>query len=277
MHKLLTGALSVEKLTLKIRDLPTALEGIKLVQMSDFHYDGIRLSEEMLAEAIAASNSADPDLVLLTGDYITHDPAPVYQLARHLKQLKSRAGVYAVLGNHDLHFPTAATEITRAFTKIEIRVLWNDIVYPFPADFAIAGLPEMWSHQFQPAKVMNQLHPHTPRIVLAHQPDTAQFLTRWRVDLQLSGHTHGGQIVVPKLGPVAAWQDALLNIIPPFLKNWIPFLNPECRKVVHNWDWSQGLHQVGTNYLYVNRGLGTYFPGRLFCPPEVTIITLVQS
>lgn len=71
MHWLLTGPLSVEKLTVAIADLPDELQGTKLVQLSDFHYDGLRLSEEMLAQAIAATNEAEPDLIVLTGDYVT--------------------------------------------------------------------------------------------------------------------------------------------------------------------------------------------------------------
>ena len=79
MHWLLTGPLSVEKLTVAIADLPNSLQGIKLVQLSDFHYDGFRLSEEMLEQAIAATNEAEPDLIVLTGDYVTDDPSPIHQ------------------------------------------------------------------------------------------------------------------------------------------------------------------------------------------------------
>jgi uncharacterized protein len=76
MHWLLSGPLSVEKLAVNIADLPASLQGTKLVQMSDLHYDGLRLSEKMLEQAIATSNEAEPDLVVLTGDYVTDDPTP---------------------------------------------------------------------------------------------------------------------------------------------------------------------------------------------------------
>ena len=108
---------------------------------------------------------------------------------------------------------------------------------------------------------------------LSHNPDTAKVLQKWRVDLQLSGHTHGGQIRLPFLGPLPQFQKPIRRLIPKFLRPVVPFM-AECHKIVECWEWSQGLHQVGNNYLYVNRGLGTYFPGRLFCPPEVTVITL---
>ena len=122
---------------------------------------------------------------------------------------------------------------------------------------------------------MNQLNSELPRIVLSRNPDTAKVLQQWRVDLQLSGHTHGGQIVIPGIGPAVIGLKAIRRRIPKPVRRLIPFLRKDCNKVVRHWEWAQGWHQVGRNQLYVNRGLGTYWPGRFFCPPEVTIITLV--
>jgi predicted MPP superfamily phosphohydrolase len=274
MHWLFTGRLSVDKITVKIAGLSPNLQGLKLVQLSDFHYDGLRLSEEMLEEAIAATNEAEPDLIVLTGDYVTDDPTPIHQLALRLKYLQSRNGIYAVLGNHDIHHSHSKAEVTTAFTSIGVNVLWNEIAYPFGDELPIVGLADYWSKEFHPASVMNTLNPTTPRIVLSHNPDTAKILEQWRVDLQLSGHTHGGHIVFPGLGPVVYHYKKLLKQVPKKLRRWVPFLLGDCSKVVRYWEWAQGFHQVANNQLYVNRGLGTYRPGRLFCPPEVTVITL---
>lgn len=275
MHWILSGPLSVENISIAIANLPTELEGTKLVQMSDFHYDGQRLSEQMLEQAIAASNQAEPDLVLLTGDYVTDDPAPIHQLVQRLKHLESRAGIYAVLGNHDIiYHPEAKQQVQEALTSIGIRVLSNEVVYPLGSELALVGLADYWSCEFNPALVMNQLAAELPRIVLSHNPDTAQVLRQWRVDLQLSGHTHGGQIVIPGIGPVIPSLRTIRRRIPSSIRRFVPFLQKDCHKVVRHWEWAQGQHQVGTNQLYVNRGLGTYSPGRLFCPPEVTAITL---
>ncbi|MEJ1933198.1 metallophosphoesterase [Nostoc sp. NIES-2111] len=274
MHWLFTGRLSVDKITVKIAGLSPHLQGLKLVQLSDFHYDGLRLSEEMLEEAIAATNEAEPDLIVLTGDYVTDDPTPIHQLALRLKYLQSRNGIYAVLGNHDIHHSHSKAEVTTAFTSIGVNVLWNEIAYPFGDELPIVGLADYWSKEFHPASVMNKLNPATPRIVLSHNPDTAKILEQWRVDLQLSGHTHGGHIVFPGLGPVVYHYKKLLKQVPKKLRRWVPFLLGDCSKVVRYWEWAQGFHQVANNQLYVNRGLGTYRPGRLFCPPEVTVITL---
>ncbi|MFK0733866.1 MAG: metallophosphoesterase [Gloeotrichia echinulata GP01] len=273
MHWLLSGPLSTETLTVKIAGLPTSLQGKKLVQMSDFHYDGFGLSEEMLEQAIAVSNQANPDLVLLTGDYVTTTPEPIYRLVLRLKNLQSRAGIYAVLGNHDICYRSSKAVITEALTRIGVHVLWNQIAYPLGNELPLVGLADVRSQEFNPAPVMNQLDPTTPRIVLSHNPETAKILQTWRVDLQLSGHTHGGQIVIPGIGPAVLCYKKIVKKIPRTIRYLLPCLIRQYA-VTRNWEWSQGLYQVGQNQLYVNRGLGTYSPGRLFCPPEVTIITL---
>ncbi|MFN6518220.1 MAG: metallophosphoesterase [Nostoc sp. CreGUA01] len=273
MHWLLSGPLSIEKLTVKIAGLPAPLQGQKLVQLSDFHYDGLRLSEGMLEKAIAVSNEAEPDLVLLTGDYVTDDPEPIHKLILRLKHLQSRSGIYGILGNHDIHYKHAKAEVTKALTSIGIHVLWNEIAYPLGKELPLVGLADTWSPEFNPGLVMNQLNPDTPCIVLSHNPDTAEILQAWRVDLQLSGHTHGGQIVIPGIGPAALIYNKIAKKIPPKVRRKARFLE-ENASVVSHWEWAQGFHRLGKNQLYVNRGLGTYLPGRLFCRPEVTIITL---
>jgi hypothetical protein len=274
MHWLLTGRLSVENVTVAITDLPESLQGTKLVQLSDFHYDGLRLSEEMLESAITATNEAEPDLIVLTGDYVTDDPSPIHQLVLRLKHLQSRLGVYAILGNHDIYYHHSQAEVTKALNSIDIPVLWNEIAYPLGKELPLVGLADYWSREFNLKPVMSQLDPKMPRIVLSHNPDTAKLLKQWRVDLQLSGHTHGGQIMLPGGSPAISLYKNIRRNLPKSTRRWIPFMQKDCAKVVRHWEWAQGFHQVGNNQMYVNRGLGTYLPGRLFCPPEVSVITL---
>lgn len=276
MFGIFSEPLSVERLTVTIADLPSSLSGTKIVQLSDLHYDGMRLSDDLLIEAIEVSNQEKPDLILLTGDYITNVPAPIYDLVKYLKNLESRFGICACLGNHDYYYPFAKEKVTEALTSIGIKVLWNAIAYPLGDSLPMIGLADYWSRDFQPGLIFSQLDRKTPRIVLSHNPDTAEILSQWRIDLQLSGHTHGGQIVIPNYGAAASLLGKIRKNIPRRIQRRIPFLR-QCSRVVKHWEWSEGWHQVGRNQLYVNRGLGTYPPGRLFCPPEVTVITLIDG
>ena len=268
-----TESIKVEKIAIAIEGLSSHLLGTKIVQLSDLHYDGISLTPQVLDRAICLSNDLQPDLVFITGDFVTNDPEPINELATHLQHLKSKYGVYGCLGNHDLAFGKVKHQIIEALNRIELKILWNEVIYPLGEELAIAGLPDFWSPEFKPAAVLEQIPADLPRIILSHNPDSAKVLKRWRVDLQLSGHTHGGQIVIPNYGPLISILPKIRQRLPRQLRNHLPYIR-NCAKVTRHWSWSQGWHQVGRNQLYINRGLGSYFPGRINCPPELTLITL---
>jgi hypothetical protein len=191
-----------------------------------------------------------------------------------LRSLTSRYGTYAVLGNHDIHHLAARQTVTDALTAVGITVLWNAIATPLGDPLPLLGLADWWSEEFDPEPVFSQLDPRCPRLVLSHNPDSAAILQQWRVDLQLSGHTHGGQIRLPGMGSVPQWIDKFCQWMPDSGLKKLPCLTRRF-KIVKHWQWDQGLHRIGSNQLYVNRGLGTYFPGRLFCSPEMTILRLI--
>lgn len=276
MHRLLSGALSVDAHTLPIRDLPARLNGTVVVQLSDFHFDGLRLSDRLLAQTIAKVEAIQPDLIALTGDFVTDSPQPIHELVRRIKAMPSRYGTIAVLGNHDISVCGARTTVTQALEGGNIPVLWNQVATPFGADFPVVGFADLWSGEFD-TSVLDQIPPTVPRLVLSHNPDTAKPLSVHRVDLQLSGHTHGGQVYLPGLGTAPQVWQRVRHRVPKVIRNRIPFLSDRCFHVIHNWEWCRGLHRVGDNWLYVNRGLGTYFPGRFMCNPELTVITLVSA
>ncbi|MGB3200940.1 MAG: metallophosphoesterase [Nodosilinea sp.] len=278
MRPLFTGPLTTEAVTVPVCDLPRRLEGCRIVQLSDFHFDGQRLSLGLLQQVVDRVNALSPDLVALTGDYVTHDPAPIFTLATYLSQFKSRYGTVAVLGNHDNRTLGGRQTILRSLQQVGIRPLWNKVAYPFGEDLPVVGLADFWSHDFWAGQsLLDRLPSSQPRLVLSHNPDSAEFLAPWRVDLQLSGHTHGGQIVLPGLGPAPALSQALRLSVLARLPFDLPYLKRNCLKIVRHWEWVSGLHRVGANQLYVNRGLGTYAPGRLGCPPEVTVLELVKA
>ncbi|EDX86504.1 Ser/Thr protein phosphatase family protein [Synechococcus sp. PCC 7335] len=276
MHRLLSGALSVDAHTIPIRDLPARLSGIVIVQLSDFHFDGLRLSDQLLAKTIAKVEDIEPDLITLTGDFVTRSPDPIHELVRRIKALPSQYGTIAVLGNHDISVPGAKETVTQVLERGNISVLWNAIATPFGEDFPVVGFADLWSGEFD-TSILDQIPPTTPRLVLSHNPDTAEPLSKYRVDLQLSGHTHGGQVYLPGLGPGPQVWERIRHWVPSIIRNRVPFLSDRCFQVARNWEWCRGLHQVENNWLYVNRGLGTYFPGRFMCSPELTVITLVTA
>ena len=276
MFRIFSGALSIDRHTIPVVDLPTRLQGITIAQLSDFHFDGLRLSDALLARTIDKLQECNPDFIALTGDFVTDDPAPIYELVRRIKNLPSRYGTFAVLGNHDIQRSGAKDVVTKALEQADIPVLWNAIAYPFGPDFPVVGFADLWSGKFDPT-ILNQLDPSVPRLVLSHNPDTAEQLAVYRVDLQLSGHTHGGQIYLPGIGSGPEFWKKIRRWVPRFIRNRIPGLSDRCFQVVKHWEWGRGLHRVEGNWRYVNRGLGTYPPGRLFCPPELTLLTLVKA
>lgn len=274
MRPILTEPIKIEQLAIAIADLPAHLQGTKIVQLSDLHYDGDCLPDQVLMHAIELANQEEPDVVVITGDFVTDNPNHIHDLTLHLKHLQSRCGVYGILGNHDLYVRQSRDTIVNALNKIDIRVLWNEVVYPMGEGLALVGLADYWAPDYKrSAALMDQLPPTLPRIVLAHNPDCAESLQQWRVDLQLSGHSHGGQMIIPGIANVSVLCAKLYPHVPHKVRKKINILGA-CYRVMKHWEWVKGLHHVGQNRLYVNRGLGTYFPGRLFCPPEVTVITL---
>jgi uncharacterized protein len=244
-----------------LRGLPQAFDGLRVAQVSDIHMDEFT-EPFFVREVVHRVNSLNPDMVFLTGDYVTCEVAPrkfaigaAWQCAGILDGLTCRER-YAVLGNHDVMINPSA--VTEALTAHGITVLRNSYL---PLERAggriwlaglgdpLQGLPD--PEITIPTSIRNI--PHEPIVLLCHAPDYVDHLLRLpsgqAVALMLCGHTHGGQIRLPLIGPLV-----------------LPHLG---RKYVEGW------FRFGQLQLHVNRGIGSVgIPFRLNCPPEISLFTL---
>lgn len=243
-----------------IERLPEAFDGFTIVQLSDFHYED-RFSAVPIRKAVALVNQLAPDLIALTGDYVTvpmieynsynyrHSAQSALPCAKILGGLNSRLGSFAVLGNHDV--TSDASLVTRALEAQRIPVLDNRCV-PLERGGAriwLAGIDDALDGSPDLSQALRSIPASETIVLLAHEPDVADEVSSTGVDLQLSGHSHGGQIWIPGLGA--------------------PWLPPLARK------YPRGLHRVGRLVLYTNMGIGTIrAPIRINCPPEVTLFRL---
>jgi len=239
------------ELAVPIVGLPRALEGYVIAHVSDIHV-GLFVDERQIDAGLDLVRRARPDLVVVTGDWVDHDPGFVPLAARKLSALKARDGIFGCLGNHDYY--AGASAIERVMRDAGIPILVDDGRVVRGADgggFALLGVDDLasrWHGRSGPRldRAISAVPSHLPRILLSHQPATVD---RWagRIALQLSGHTHGGQI------------------------NPGSILNPI-------FEYVAGRYETNGTTLYVSRGFGTVGPpARVGAPPEVTRIVLVGA
>jgi predicted MPP superfamily phosphohydrolase len=238
---------------------PERMDSFTIALLSDFHYDPY-FSAHPLHAAIPMVNDLRPDLIALTGDFVS---APLLgdkkkgaldaePCARLLCQMTAPHGLWAVMGNHD--DATDRQHVTRALMAQNIRVLANEseAIERDGARIWLAGVNDVLSQTADLTKTLSHVPSGEAVILLAHEPDYANYAARFPIDLQLSGHSHGGQIRIPLLPPL---------YLPPLAKKYI-----------------LGQYQIGSLALYTNAGLGTIdVPLRFNCPPEITLLTLHAS
>jgi predicted MPP superfamily phosphohydrolase len=241
----------IKRISLRLSGLPTSFHGYKIVQVSDMH-SGKWFPPDRIAEMVRMVNNEYPDLVAITGDFVTytHRYTPS-EIVPPLLGLRARDGVVATLGNHD-YWGLGPAPIRQVIHEAGMIDLNND-VYTIERDGAILHMAGVDSAREKMARIdvtLGKLPKEGTAILLAHEPDYADISARAnRFSLQLSGHSHGGQVVVPLYGPPR---------LPPLGKKYYA-----------------GLYQVGHMQLYTNRGIGVVgIPVRFFCRPEITVITL---
>ncbi|OGO40722.1 MAG: hypothetical protein A2Z04_00920 [Chloroflexi bacterium RBG_16_57_9] len=247
-----TELVRVEHLTLPFPNLPEGLEGLTIAQLSDLHlgwFDSITAIHRGIDLALAQR----PDVIVLTGDFV-HRPRPdqAQRCAKVIGRLRAPLGVYAIFGNHD-HYGDARV-VERPLRDVGIDVLRNEHrrITVDGAHLWLLGLDDAREGWGDWPRMLRGVPPEGFKVLLAHEPDLADTSAHLGIDLQLSGHTHGGQVCLPGLPQV-----------------WLPTYGRRYRS---------GLYRVGPMWLYTNRGLGSAIPPlRINCPPEVTIIRLTSK
>jgi predicted MPP superfamily phosphohydrolase len=244
---------SVARVTVRLAKLPPALRDFRIVQISDIHV-GPTIKHDYLQAIVDRVNALDPDVVAITGDLVD---GTVPELAPHvapLARLKARHGVYFVTGNHEYYSGVHAW--TAEVERLGIRVLHNEhvVLQHGGATLVLAGVPDFTGHHFDPshrsdpASSLVGAPPDAVKILLAHQPRTATAAAAAGFDLQLSGHTHGGQF----------WPWGF----------FVPMQQP----------YTAGLHQLGGLQVYVSRGTGYWGPPkRIAAPSEISEVRLAGS
>jgi predicted MPP superfamily phosphohydrolase len=228
--------------TLPVAGLPRALDGLRISLITDIHHSRIVPASDV-EQAIELAMSARPDLIVLGGDYVTFgDRAFVGPVAELLGALQAPHGVFAVLGNHDDDRDMAAALAAKGFTVLKDQrtqvTIRNETL-------TLAGI-RFWTRRAENiARVVNGAEGTV--LLLAHDPRRLVEAANLKVPAVLSGHTHGGQIILPGVGAIA--------------RRSFPVLS--------------GLGQLADTSIFVSRGVGTiYVPVRINCPPEVALLTL---
>ncbi len=247
----------IEQVPIPLRNLPRTLDGYTIAQLSDIHV-GMFVGERELEAGVELVRQARPDMIVLTGDLIDHDPRFIPALGRfcrRLSELGVRDGVVAIPGNHDYY--TGIDDVLRTLRDAGVHVLRNEarVIGDRGGSFALLGVDDVWAGRDGLSRgadldaALAQVSPDLTRVLLCHNPEFFPEAAP-RVDLQLSGHTHGGQV------------------------NFI--VRPADLVLRHG--YIRGHYVRGESQIYVNRGFGTAGPPiRIGSPPEVSRIVLTSA
>lgn len=251
----------LERIPMDLSNLGEPFAGYRIIQLSDVHV-GREMPTRYLEEQFAKCAAMKPDLIVVTGDFLTNAyPGQIETACGLMKGLSARDGILACLGNHDYHhnktgprrpFGTVAKELTAALQNVGVRVLRNEVhvIARGGARLQIVGLDDWWRGFYDSRKAFSRVDPNVPCIALQHNPDAIFDLVNRPCQWVLCGHTHGGQVRVPLVGAL-----------------YLP---------VDHTEYDKGLFDVEGTRLYVSRGIGYIHQIRFDCPPEITEFTLTR-
>lgn len=243
------NSFKIEEIKIFLKRLPVSLDGFRIVQLSDIHHSPFT-SSEFIEQIVKTANDLHPDMFVLTGDYVSHEPEYIAPVAQILGKLRSEFGTFACLGNHD-HW-TDAKLVTNEFRLNNIKMLVNE-GFRFlvrGASFWMCGVDDFGEGLSNIRQSLRGSRYDEMKLLLAHNPAIMRRAAYWDIDLVLSGHTHGGQVKIRE----------------PREK----FLFPNRRR-----RFSSGLHYRKETQIYITRGIGTVvIPMRYQCPPEISVLEL---
>jgi uncharacterized protein len=233
-----------------LQSWPAEFRGFRVTVFSDLHVGPPHITLRKLRGIVEKANATESDLILMPGDFVDTPlrwrMAAPEEIAAELKKLRAKAGVFAVLGNHDWWYDGG--RVNRAFEKEGIRVLDNQAVKIEHRGkaFWLAGFADAWASHPNIEETLRQITDDAPVIAFTHNPQIFPRVPA-RVALTIAGHTHGGQI-------------------------WLPYIG---RPVISDWPYHVGHIVEGGRHLFVTSGIGTsIFPVRLGVPPEISILTI---
>ena len=243
--------LSISRQDITCRQLPAGLDGLRIGLLADFHYRP-NWDSALMDKVVAQVGRENLDLITLAGDFMSKDPRVIPPLLSHIGKMQARHGVFAVLGNHD-GWNVNPAWLQRQFEKVGVSFLINQhrLLSIRGESLVVAGSDFVWFGAPDPAKMLKGVNADMPVLALVHEPDYFDTLTRHReIQLQVSGHTHGGQCRVP-----------LVDYAPKTVKYGSKYVYGSFRR--------------GDSNLFVTRGVGTTGPRvRFACPPELAVLTL---
>ncbi len=237
--------IAVTEQNLVVSGLPEHLNGLRVVHLTDFH-KGTTTPDSIIQEAIETANALNPDIILMTGDYVNHDPADVKPVASMLTCLEAKYGVYFVLGNHD--YSAAGDAMLTALNHCGFHSLLNKSVC-IEGGLWLCGVDDDRLGKPDIAAAFADVPAEATPLVLVHNPAYAEQFQN-RKCIAFAGHTHGGQVNLPLVSDFALWKIGAKR-------------------------YRAGWYDVGEVRLYVNRGIGnTGVRFRINTPPEVALFIL---
>jgi uncharacterized protein len=248
--------IDIKHVELKVERMSPAFEGFKIALLSDFHF-GPYTGKREIGAAVEAVNQLHPDIVALLGDFVSQPlvgnkktaARKVEPCAELLARLQSRFGSFAVLGNHDVFTDPRFVAGTLKGHGISLLQNSNQPIEQNGGRIWLLGTNDALLADCDIDAAAAGIPPQETKILLAHEPDIADRSAKLGIDVQFSGHSHGGQIRAPGLPPL---------YLPPLGSRYY-----------------EGYYRIGDLQLYTNRGIGTVgLPFRFLCPPEVTLVTL---